>query len=63
MRTVFIDPPPDGTAVFELDGLTRLFPNWSAAVAESRRMNVACKVGPFPPLSVQVVAGPVVPAA
>lgn len=55
MSIVFIDPQPDGTAVAELNGMTHLFPNWAAAVAESRRLGLTCKVGPFPPLSVEVV--------
>lgn len=56
MSVVFVDPQRDGTAVLELNGITHLFPSWSAAVAESRRLGLTCRVGPFPPLSVNVVA-------
>lgn len=55
MSTVFIDPQRDGTAVFELNGMTHLFENWAAAVAESRRLGLACKVGRFPPPPIQVL--------
>lgn len=48
--TVVITPLSDGTAIFELNGMTHPFPDWVAARTEAERLNLPCQVEPFPSL-------------
>ena len=55
MSTAVITPLPDGTAVWELNGVTHDFPNWEAAVAECRALNLPHRLERFPAPSITPV--------
>ena len=56
MTTANIQPLPCGAAVFELRGMTHMFPTCDEAVAETRRRGITPNLLPLPQLPVEVLA-------
>jgi hypothetical protein len=52
MTTAMIQPLRSGEAVFELNGVTHLFPNWREAAREAEARRIRWVLDRFPPPAV-----------